>query len=153
LDHERWRRLLGARTAEEAADNWLALLAAQFTRMTQGLVALVGDDGALQIIGSWPKGTAIDQGTHSLIDRAVAQKKTLMQRASASGAVIVAAPVSIDDKVRAAAAITFVTGGENDPLATMRPVQWSLAWIELALRRASGAGAPNGADTQTLLDI
>lgn len=154
---ENWRRLFDAATLEQSADVWLALLAGQITRLVQGVVAGIGPDGTASTLAAWPKGAALDALGDGLVARAAAQNKLLIQRiASTPGAVLAAAPVSIGGRVRAVAAITFVSGGDDEPLATLRRIQWSLAWIELSLRRSDGSPAKDGGrdgDLALVLDL
>jgi RND family efflux transporter MFP subunit len=152
-DQDRWRQLLAARRIDDLADAWLALLSAQIPRMLQGVVAAVAGENASRVVSVWPPNSAVETASQSLIERAIAQNKTLMQRtSSAGGGLMIAAPVSVDHRVRAAIAVTLMAGGDHDPMAALRPVQWSLAWIELALRREQG-GASDGGELTPLVDL
>jgi multidrug resistance efflux pump len=139
LDQALWRQLADAETGEEFCHSWLVLQERFIGGVRRGLVILgPPGKGPFVPVAFWPRGLQDLSGLAEVSERALKERKGVVAReGSEDGAFLSeAAPLQVAYPVRSRGQLCGVAALEIDPRpaeelqATMRQMQWGLAWLE-----------------------
>lgn len=135
LDHALWRQFLGADNPVDKARAWLALQC-RFIDGATGAVAVVGepDVGPFSPLAYWPNEESQDPGLAIAAERAMAERKAVVQSESEqSGSACVAQPFFVDERLCGVVAVA-VSGSPGEMRHVIRQIQWGSGWLEAMWR-------------------
>ena len=133
-----WKRFREAESAEAFAASWLAL-ACRFVRGANGGLVVLGepDGDSFAPVAHWPEESEPGKGLAAAAEHGISQRRAVVlgEAADAGHSVAgsLAMPILVDDSLYGVVAIGLEAGA--DAQQAMRALQWSIAWLEVMVRR------------------
>ena len=154
LDQTLWKQLRDAETNEAFCSAWLALQCRLIGVITQGVVVLgEPDKGPYVPAAYWPPGQGSTSGLAATAEKAMAQRRGVIDDGEAAGDVVVtgedvtrtkinylAYPFVIDEQLYGVIAVTVGDLAKKQVQSVARQLQWGAAWIESMFRRQKSTG-------------
>ena len=136
FDQALWNRFAEAKSVEDFAESWLALLARNLTGAV-GAVAVLGepDTGPFLPVARWPEGASVGPGLMAATETALTRRQPVLTKSDTGQDV--ALPFMMDNQLYGAVAITL---GDDAmaPGEVIRHLRWASGWIEVLMRRDQG---------------
>jgi multidrug resistance efflux pump len=137
LDQAYWRQLLSAATEVEFCQSWLVLQGRLLGGLYSGMVVLgPPDQGPFTPVAVWPQGLMAVQNLARVAERALQERKGVLEReegaadAPAAAPLLAAYPVRASGRLCGVAVLEIAARPAEELQLLMRQLQWGLAWLE-----------------------
>jgi RND family efflux transporter MFP subunit len=135
--------MLEASSWEAFARAWLILQCTQIAGATRGVLVMgPAEQGPYVPVSSWPEGRSGSLGLTTAAELALQERRGILRNprqetleSAAAGFGHMATPLLVDGRLHGVVAVELTPRPESELRATMRQLQWGIAWIELRLRR------------------
>jgi RND family efflux transporter MFP subunit len=161
LDSSLWQQLNKPDSQTAFFNAWLSLQCRNIDGATRGLLMLAGTEhGTFEPAALWPETAGKVPDLVEAAKTAILQGQGVFLRAGRvegtelATSAIAAYPITIDDTVAGAVAVFHSITAAKDPRASLRQLQWGVAWIKDCLRqRDAEADAQLLKQSRTALDL
>ncbi len=156
-----WKQFNEADSLEAAARFWLCLQCAMLNGVTRGVVILgKPESGSFVPLSFWPEGQRGSLGLNEAAELALHERRGVLrnQGQQDTGLKIpvchIGLPLLMDGQLFGVVAVESVVRPEHLMRASMRQLQWGIAWLELFIRREEGKKyTPENQQLVTVLEL
>lgn len=160
-DEALWQELTAAADASNLdvaafASAWLPLQCAMMPGVQFGIVAIAGPDGTADIVATHPSRSDARERLSDVLAEALEEGRGVVHRDADDPAapVEIAYPLVIGARTRGAVSVELAAAGLPRLQATMRQLQWGVAWLRERLLKGLNLDADHArARLETVLDL